>query len=583
MSTRRGTSIIDLLVSLGILALLFGGIYLVYFSIVDGVANIESRAAGASILNQEVEIVRNLPYDKVGTVGGIPAGVIPTSQAVTVDGKDFTLAATIRNIDDNFDGTATGTPADAAPADYKLVAFEVSCALCQNFVPLKFTTTVAPKNLESASSTGSLFISVFNAAGVAVSGATVRVQNSSVSPAIDETDTTNADGVLQLVGVPTSSQSYSIQVSKSGYSSEQTYPQGGAGNPNPVKPHATVAAQTVTSLSFAIDRVSTLIVSVSGNTCSPYANMDFSMAGAKLIGASPDVLKLSTTSATGADGTKTFSGLEWDTYTLGLTEAGYDLAGTIPLSPLVLDPNTTATFRFVARAADPSALLVTVTDAATGAGIAGATVKVSRPGFSATATTSRADLAFTDLSGSDYASQSGDIDTESQPGSVILEANASGTYPTAGDEWLISNTIDLGGSNSTLYDFSFQGSTGGAGSDSLKFQLAANNDGSTWNFIGPDGSASTYYTAASTAPAAALNGKRYLRYQAFLSTDNGLATPELDSVSFTFSADCVPPYQALFSGLANDTYDVEVTAPGYTNGTSTITVSSSWQATEISL
>lgn len=583
MSTR-GSSVIDLLVSLGILALLFGGIYLVYFSIVDGVSNIELRTAASSILNQEVEIVRNLPYDKVGTVGGIPAGVIPQSQTIRMGNQDFVLATTIRNVDDIFDGTLGGAPDDTAPADYKLVAFEVSCVACQHFVPLNFTTTVAPKNLESASSTGSLFVNVFDAGGIGVPGATVRVQNSSTSPAIDLSDVTNVSGVLQLVGVPTSTQAYSIQVSKQGYSSEQTYLQGGAGNPNPVKPHATIAVQTVTNVSFAIDRVSVLTVSASGNTCAPYAGPDFSLAGAKLIGISPDVLKFSTTSVTGAGGTKTFSSLEWDTYTLGFTDAGYDLAGTLPLSPLIINPSSTEAFRFVIQPADPSSLLVTVKDSLTGAGVSGATVTLSKPGFSATATTSHAGLAFTDWSGTGYASQSGKIDSESAPGSVSLLANASGTYPIAGDEWLISDTIDLGGSASTLYQFSFEGSMpGAAGSNSIKFQLASNNDNSTWDFIGPDGSGFTYYTAAASVPSAALNGKRYVRYKAFLSTINGAVTPRLDGVSLEFNSTCVPSYQVLFSGLANATYALEVLAPGYTGDTSSFQVNDDQEQVEILL
>lgn len=583
MSTK-GTSVIDLLVSLGILALLFGGIYLVYFSIVDGVTNIELRSAGASILNQEVEMVRNLPYEKVGTVGGIPAGVIPQSQTITVGNQDFILATTIRNVDDPFDGVASSTSADTAPADYKIVAFEVSCAACLHFVPLNFTTTVAPKNLESASSTGSLFVNVFDAAGVGLAGIDVRVQNSSVSPAIDLTDETNNDGVLQLVGVPTSTQSYSIQVSRAGYSSDRTYPLGGAGNPNPVKPHATVAAQTVTNISFAIDRVSALTVETSGNTCSPYSGRSFSVAGAKIIGTSPDVLKFSTSSATGVDGSKVFSSLEWDTYTLGFTDSAYDLMGTIPLSPLIVNPNSAMDFRFVIRPADPSSLLVTVKDGITQQGITGATVTLSRSGFSATATTGRDTLAFTDWSGNNYSGQSGGVNTEAIPGSVTLLANASGTYPLAGQNWFTSNTIDLGGATSTLYEFSFDGlMPAEAGSNSISFQLAANNDNATWNFTGPDGSASTYYTAASSVPAAALNGKRYLRYKAFLSTIDETVTPRLDGVSLEFNSVCVPPYQVLFSGLTNTTYTINVSAPGYSDDASSFPVNSNWQQTEIPL
>ncbi|MEK7110930.1 MAG: hypothetical protein AAB867_03685, partial [Patescibacteria group bacterium] len=184
------------------------------FSVLDAIVNVELRASASSVLNQEIETIRNLPYGSVGTVGGIPAGLIPPQRSATYGARTFFLTTTVRNIDDPFDGTLGGSPNDTAPADYKLVSLEISCPTCHRFVPLFFTTTVSPKNLESASSDGSLFINVFNADGVGVSGASVRIVNASVTPSIDLTDVTNASGVLQLVGVPTSTQSYSIDISK---------------------------------------------------------------------------------------------------------------------------------------------------------------------------------------------------------------------------------------------------------------------------------------------------------------------------------------------------------------------------------
>src|SRR6185295_15865661 len=130
----------------------------------------------------------------------------------------------------------------------------------------------------------------------------------------------NASGILQLVGVPTSTRGYQISVAKTGYSSDQTYTLGAAGNPNPVKPHATVAQQTVTSLSFSIDALSSLAVYSSDNRCAPIANESFDIQGTKLIGTGPDVLKFSTSSATGAGGSTTLQNIEWDTYTIGLTD-----------------------------------------------------------------------------------------------------------------------------------------------------------------------------------------------------------------------------------------------------------------------
>ena len=43
MNARKGASLVDLIISLGIIALLFGGIVLVYFALTDAVRNVEAR------------------------------------------------------------------------------------------------------------------------------------------------------------------------------------------------------------------------------------------------------------------------------------------------------------------------------------------------------------------------------------------------------------------------------------------------------------------------------------------------------------------------------------------------------------
>ena len=75
------------------------------------------------------------------------------------------------------------------------------------------------------------------------------------------------------------------------------------------------------------------------------------------------------------------------------------------------------------------------------------------------------------------------------------------------------------------------------------------------------------------------NGDRYLRYKAYLSTASSTLTPVLSDVMFTFTSACVPPGQVLFQDLSNGDYDLTVTAPGYADFTSTVTVDAGtpWQ------
>lgn len=582
-STKKGFTLIDVILSIGIIVLLFGGIYLIYFSILDIVNNLDLRSSATSVLNRQIELIRNLPYESVGTEGGIPTGIIPQEQQVVLGDLTFSLKTTIRNIDDPFDGTLGGLPNDTAPADYKIVEMEVDCSECVKFVPLLFTTTVAPKNLESASTDGSIFIDIFDTLGAPVSQATVRVVNASVTPSIDLTDATNLNGVLQLVGVPTSTQNYSISVSKEGYSEDRTYSLGDPLNPNPNKPHATVAAQTVTSITFLIDRLARINVYSSDDRCRAIPNVNFDLQENKLIGTSPDVYKFSTSSVTGADGLRTLTGIEPETYSFEMTESGYDVVGTIPLTDMIVSPSSTTDFRFVLRSALPHSLSVTVKENGSEQGVANAVVNLTRSGFDQTLIAGRSEVVETNWAGGNYSSVDGEIDTETEPGTIKLAVNASSTYTVSTVNSLISNTIDFGGVGSIFYGIKWNPETQpvSTGFESLKLQLATNNDLATWNFIGPDGTSNTYYAVSSSTIWSGHDGDQYLRYKVFMSTEDELVTPELNNLTIEFTSVCVPAYQVLFNNLSVGNYDLSVTAPGYLEATSTVSISSNFEQIEV--
>ena len=571
---QKGITLIEVIISIGLIVTLFSGILFAYFSILMVTKNSSVREEALGILTREIEIVRGLPFDQVGTIGGIPSGILSQTKVVTsTAGNTFSVSATVRSIDDPFDGTISSNPADTAPADYKAVEFQITCTSCTTFVPVTITTTVAPKNLESSSATGSLFINAFDAAGNGVPGATVHVINASVTPAINLTDTTNQNGILQLVGVPTSTQGYHIDVTKSGYSLDRTYAPGAVGNPNPIVPDATVAQGTLTQISFLIDRVSTMRVQTKNMFCGTVAGQDFTLQGDKIIGINPDVLKFSTSSTTDAQGKRTFSDLELDTYTLGFGGASYDLMGTMPLTPIIVNPSSTVDFAFILTATTPHSLVVTVKDAVTSQGVASSTVTITKAGFSRTIITGRNTLLETDWSGNNYASQDGGLDADTVPGTLSMLAGING-YSTTTVSWLISRTYDAGSSTSKYFGLSWNPATqpGGTGPNSVTFQVATNNDNATWNFVGPDGTGSTYYASASTTMPVAHFGDRYLRYKIFMSTQDASFTPSVDDVSIEFSGACVPPAQAYFGGLSAGTYSIDVSADGYQSATSSVVV-----------
>lgn len=588
-----GLSLVETVIGATLFAFIAMTLYTTYQRVFIVARSAQERVDAIVLASAQFEIVRNLSFSSVGTIGGIPSGVLPQVRTLTSGGKIFIATTTVRNIDLPFDGTAGGTPDDLSPADNKLVEIELTCTSCKNFRPLIFSTTVGPRDLESLSTNGSLFVKVLDASGVPISGATVSVVNSSVVPPISIIDVTNSAGMLQLIDAPPSVQAYEITVSKAGYSTEKTY---GAPVVNPVKPHATVIVQTVTQLTFVIDRTATLNFSSVSPSCAPIANAHLELAGSKKIATAPDVLKYDKFYSTDAAGVKVLTDIEWGSYTMTATSSAYDVAGITPLSPLSVVAGAVQNIQIVMVPKDSPSIMVTVTDSGTGLPITGATVTMDdgvHPPI--IRTTGRGYIRQTDWSGggareadldqTQYWVNDGNVDPFANPGEVRL-TDILGLYPRAG--YLESSTFDTG-APANYFQFTFQPTVQPAdpiwGDSYADFQIATGNSTSSWTYLGPDGTVATYYTSTTTDIAAVNNGKRYLRYKMFLSTGSTTQTPTVSDIQFTFTSSCVPPGQVIFQDLRNGTYTLTVSAAGYTTDTSSVIVNAGtpWQEAVVSL
>lgn len=570
----EGFTILEVLIGIAILSIVSSGMYVGYASVLGIVQTSQYTATALSLIESRVEEIRNMRYEDVGTVGGVPAGLIPQSEVVAVDNVAYTLRAYIRNIDDPFDGQIGGAPNDTTPADYKLVEVQVTCDDCPTQQLATMTTWVAPKNLESSTLNGSLFVKVFDADGIPVPGATVHVTNPDVVPTIDVTDITNTAGMLQLVDTATSSAGYHITATKSGYSSDQTYPYGSP--VNPVKPDATVATQQLTNASLAIDRTADLTVRARTDRCTAVPGLSFSMTGAKLIGTDPDTVKYSQVHATDAQGTVSLADLEWDSYAFTPQAGPFDLAGAPASLSLIVDPAGSYRMTWLAASGSLNGLNVLVTVNG-GSPVDGAEVRLTGPGgYDRTLFTGRSDLGQTDWSGGAYAAQSG-----INAGSSLVLAGVSGSYATGSFGWLESDPFDLGSSSTTFTELRWNGNK--PPQTTVRFQLAANNGGSSWTFVGPDGTPDSYFTTTSAVLPGQLSGNRYLRYRVELATDDTDATPEVHDVTVVFGSGCLVGGQTYFNGLSAETYTLTVTAPGYQSWSGPVNPSLHWSRSVVTL
>jgi hypothetical protein len=219
----------------------------------------KAKITATQLATQKIEMARNLDYENVGTVGGIPTGPIEQLEQITSNNIAFTVNTQVIYIDDIFDGIQGGDPDDTLNTDYKRIKVEVSWPYRFAHKPIIFMTDIMPIGLESSVGGGTLKILVYNASGQPVPQTTVTVQNTDLEPNVDISTVTDDQGYVILPGSPESVENYEITVSKTGYSSEQTYGVT-AELPSPEKPHASVFENQTTNISFAIDEFGTLVV-----------------------------------------------------------------------------------------------------------------------------------------------------------------------------------------------------------------------------------------------------------------------------------------------------------------------------------
>ncbi|MDP2788639.1 MAG: prepilin-type N-terminal cleavage/methylation domain-containing protein [bacterium] len=389
---KNGFTLIETLVGSAVFLLVALSAYQAFGVLMDAVSSSQAKIAATYLANEKFEIIRNLPYNDVGIIAGLPVGLIERTQVVSRDGYLFTVQTTIRSTDDPFDGTIGGNPSDTSPADYKLADLDITCSNCKIFSPLKFTTLVAPRALETASNNGALFIQVFDSNGNPVQGASVHIVNTQTNPDIVIDEITDNGGWIKIVDATPGINAYNITATKSGFSQDQTYPIGGVAGANPIKPDSTVVLQQVTQISFSIDRTSSLSVSSVDSSCLVLPSIGFSLTGTKLIG-TPSILKYPTQNfTTDVSGTYTLSNLEWDTYSTLLTSALYDLAGTTPLPSFAINPNENKILKLVVVPHVDRAILISVKDSLENA-IDGASVRLSKIGFEETKMTNSSSCA----------------------------------------------------------------------------------------------------------------------------------------------------------------------------------------------
>ncbi len=302
-----------------------------YYALISAAASARMRSAALGIATEQLEYLRSLPYDYLALQGGsinssgpkLPATFERQSGAYT-----FVATTNIQYIDDAFDGCLTypasqsylcrngppksGLPVDTNPRDYKLADVTIREKRSGKEVA-KVSTQISARVAETAGNTGALLVTVTSSSGEPIAGATVTVTNSTLSPNVLQSNTTDSNGVAIFLDVPPDSgKDFVINGAKSGYSSLSTI--SASGSLVPTYPNVSVLTQTVTNATLRIDELaddSLRIRTLTASTGAIIANQQVTLkGGVKLYtNAADQTYGYSQTITTGASGEITLHNL----------------------------------------------------------------------------------------------------------------------------------------------------------------------------------------------------------------------------------------------------------------------------------
>jgi len=237
-----GFTIVELTVTIIVFGVVAVSFLALFSSLLRSTIIAKRQAVASTLATNQMEYLKSLPYDSLAIAGGsiYAAAPLPATVTKTIDGVQYTIKTSINYVDDAYDGCASypspalrdlycrnypppsGSPSvDTNPQDYKIAHVNVYDKNNLNLASVD--TQISSKVSETASVTGALFVSVIDGNGNKVSGATVSVVNTTITPNANVSDTTDANGTAIFYGLPPDSGTdYVITASKTDYSTLKT-------------------------------------------------------------------------------------------------------------------------------------------------------------------------------------------------------------------------------------------------------------------------------------------------------------------------------------------------------------------------
>ncbi len=307
-----------------LLAIFVVGTVQFFASATNRVMDSETRSLLHQIATEEIENIRALPYEKIGTVDGPVSGDLLDVESKTVEGVPVEITREVVFVTDpSYDGPY--------PANYRRVTVIVKATDSEGLDPMQLSSIIA-----GGATGGTLDITVTDTAGGPVPDVRLRIENEHLVPNVNIYSSavrTDSQGHLLVSGRdPDSTNSYYLTATKTGYDSAAT-PEG----------LVLMTGTPYTVVQLIIDRLSTLSVHLTDGAGYPRSGVSLTVSGSLSI----EPWTFSQTVTTDENGYATFPSIR---YATSLQPHIVQTAGT-------LDPLLTVTAGTDPDPVDPSVTL----------------------------------------------------------------------------------------------------------------------------------------------------------------------------------------------------------------------------------
>jgi hypothetical protein len=155
MRPLRGMSFVDVVVGSAMVLIVF----ITMFGLVRATTVIstvgKAKAGATAVANSQIEYIRSLAYDSVGTVGGIPSGTIAQNATTSMNGVAYNVRTFIQYEDDPADGTGA-SDTNSITTDYKDIKVVVTYTLQGVTRSETVISNMAPIGIETTNNGGTL-------------------------------------------------------------------------------------------------------------------------------------------------------------------------------------------------------------------------------------------------------------------------------------------------------------------------------------------------------------------------------------------------------------------------------------------